>query len=578
MKQKSLLKTMLLLFALIAGSSSVWAENNVSTVSTAFSANGDVTEKFTQTGNFTSVSWNLAVTWGGTVSWQSMQSKGCQIGSGGKPATSIVLTGSGISGTITSVVVNTSVASGGATTVAVSVGGTEFKNNGNSTANLATAATDFDFTGSATGNIVITWSQPTSTKAIYIKSITTTYTTGEVVKTPVFSPAGGTYTSAQSVSISCETAGSSIYYTTDGSTPTTSSTAYTGAIAVSSTTNIKAIATKAGMNNSAVASAVYTIVESAKLPFNWAGGSSSDLNSTTGVTSEGLGSDYGNTHDPYNVKLDNTDDYIQIVTNGRPGKVTIGVKMIGGSTTSKITVKGSADGTVFNDVEVLTISGSQNDIITLSTTKAFASTDRIVKLVFTKGSNVGVGPINIAAYADIPVTISSATWASFSSDMALDFTGTGVTAYIAKSNGGTSSVTLTEIEKVPANTGIVVNGSAATHNIPVLTGDADATTGNLLKPWLTAGTPGDATYYTLAAGPTFKKSSGGTLAAGKAYLVMPGAGAPELGVDFGGTTGINAVNGEEFKVNGEYYNLAGQRVAQPTKGLYIVNGKKVIIK
>ena len=51
-----------------------------------------------------------------------------------------------------------------------------------------------------------------------------------------------------------------------------------------------------------------------------------------------------------------------------------------------------------------------------------------------------------------------------------------------------------------------------------------------------------------------------------------------MSFDFGETTGINAVNGSELKVNGEYYNLNGQRVANPTKGLYIVNGKKVVIK
>jgi len=46
------------------------------------------------------------------------------------------------------------------------------------------------------------------------------------------------------------------------------------------------------------------------------------------------------------------------------------------------------------------------------------------------------------------------------------------------------------------------------------------------------------------------------------------------------TTGIESVQGEGVKVNGSenYYNLNGQRVAQPTKGLYIQNGKKVIVK
>ena len=194
----------------------------------------------------------------------------------------------------------------------------------------------------------------------------------------------------------------------------------------------------------------------------------------------------------------------------------------------------------------------------------------------TKGNNQ-FSQIEIKLAASKDVVITAAGWASFSSASALDFTNTDVTAYIAKSNGGTSSVTLTEIAKVPASTGIVVNAPAGTYAIPVLAGEADATTGNLLKPWLTAGTPGDATYYTLAAGPTFKKSSGGTLAAGKAYLVMPAASAPELGVDFGGTTGIDNVQSSKVNVQ-SYYNLAGQRVAQPTKGLYIVNGKKVIIK
>ena len=213
-------------------------------------------------------------------------------------------------------------------------------------------------------------------------------------------------------------------------------------------------------------------------------------------------------------------------------------------------------------------------------TKTWSGYAKSVTLTVESGSgNNYISNIRILLVASKDVTITAAGWASFSSASALDFTKTDVTAYIAKSNGGTSSVTLTEIAKVPASTGIVVNAPAGTYAIPVLTGDADATTGNLLKPWLTAGTPGDAEYYTLAvdgANPIFKKSSGGTLAAGKAYLVMPGAGAPELGVDFGGTTGINAI--QKQAENGEYYNLAGQRVAQPTKGLYIVNGKKVILK
>jgi hypothetical protein len=77
------------------------------------------------------------------------------------------------------------------------------------------------------------------------------------VATPTFSPAGGTYTSAQSVTISDATSGATIYYTTNGTTPTMSSTAYTGPITVSSTETLEAIAVATG--DSAVASAAYTI-------------------------------------------------------------------------------------------------------------------------------------------------------------------------------------------------------------------------------------------------------------------------------------------------------------------------------
>src|SRR5207244_9284628 len=79
------------------------------------------------------------------------------------------------------------------------------------------------------------------------------------VATPAFSPAGGTYTSARSVSISDGTPGATIYYTTDGSTPTTASPVYGGPITVTQTTTIKAMAAAGGMANSAVASATYTI-------------------------------------------------------------------------------------------------------------------------------------------------------------------------------------------------------------------------------------------------------------------------------------------------------------------------------
>ena len=77
----------------------------------------------------------------------------------------------------------------------------------------------------------------------------------------------------------------------------------------------------------------------------------------------------------------------------------------------------------------------------------------------------------------------------------------------------------------------------------------------------------------------FHKLNAGTIPAGKAYLLADDiTSAPELTINFGGTTGIADVRSKKADVRGEIYNLNGQRVAQPAKGLYIQNGRKVILK
>ena len=77
--------------------------------------------------------------------------------------------------------------------------------------------------------------------------------------TPTFSPGGGAYVSAQPVTINETTPGTTIYYTTNGTTPTTSSSVYSGAVTVSASETLQAIAVENGYTTSAVGSAVYTI-------------------------------------------------------------------------------------------------------------------------------------------------------------------------------------------------------------------------------------------------------------------------------------------------------------------------------
>jgi hypothetical protein len=117
-------------------------------------------------------------------------------------------------------------------------------------------------------------SATTTIKAIATASSYTTSAVGSATytinfpaaATPTFTPAAGTYTSAQSVTIADSTTAAKIYYTTDGTAPTTSSTAYTAAIPVSVTTTIKAIATASSYTTSAVGSALYTIGSGASAP------------------------------------------------------------------------------------------------------------------------------------------------------------------------------------------------------------------------------------------------------------------------------------------------------------------------
>ena len=180
--------------------------------------------------------------------------------------------------------------------------------------------------------------------------------------------------------------------------------------------------------------------------------------------------------------------------------------------------------------------------------------------------------------ATVPATIGADGYATFSSAYALDFTDTGIDAYIAKTSETAGVVDMQKVTKAPANTGLFLKG--ATANVPVTTAATDDVTGNLLVPTTGADIPQGA--YVLAKqddNVAFYRltSALSGVAAGKAYLSIPSS-AKSFALNFGDATGIESLRQATKEGEGQWFNLAGQRVAQPTKGLYIVNGKKVSVK
>ncbi len=239
------------------------------------------------------------------------------------------------------------------------------------------------------------------------------------------------------------------------------------------------------------------------------------------------------------------------------------------------------------------------------------------KVIFHNGSGtestaatiVNNGIYNTGGLSGVAATITSVGCATFYSECDLDFTGKAVTAnIITDATKATGLLTLASKAKVPANTGLYLEGEAGTYEIPIFTGDEgdlESTFGNMLVGVLKSKKiyqiDGDNTNYiltvnkadgTTASTPKFFKvfddgdgdlyeeeQDGNTVPGGKAYLQIPTAMAAHEFFWFDDDmTGIEKVNVDTKALNGAYYNLAGQRVAQPTKGLYIVNGKKVVVK
>jgi hypothetical protein len=99
----------------------------------------------------------------------------------------------------------------------------------------------------------------------WYRMCTAYFTITKAVANPIFSPQPGTYTTPQTITLSCATSSATIYYTTDGSAPTESSLLYSAPIAISETTTLKVKAYKSGLAQSDTVTGLYRIAK--PMPF-----------------------------------------------------------------------------------------------------------------------------------------------------------------------------------------------------------------------------------------------------------------------------------------------------------------------
>ncbi len=196
---------------------------------------------------------------------------------------------------------------------------------------------------------------------------------------------------------------------------------------------------------------------------------------------------------------------------------------------------------------------------------------------------------------EVAITINEYGSATYCSPFALDFSEVeGLKAYTAIGfNSSTQVVTLARVMTAPAETGIFIKGEPGEYVVPTIEVCNDHTLNLLvgtLEPTVVNSTDGAMSNYkfTVADGDTapmfYPFEDGTTLSGGKAYLQIPTAWLPvtaqkslNIRFDDGETTDIDELKGENGEVK-TIYDLQGRVVENPTSGIYIINGKKVIIK
>lgn len=275
-----------------------------------------------------------------------------------------------------------------------------------------------------------------------------------------------------------------------------------------------------------------------------------------------------------------------------------------------VTVTGSSNGsTSSKDMGAYINSTSGNKVSTSVTqgtlatatytlTESDLATDGTLTF-YRVGSNSRIYSIAVTrATTTIERSTSQSGWATYSHSTEKVVIPEGVTAYEAKYDDSNSVVQLTKVGEaggiLPANTGFILKGTGSS-TIELTVTDSDATVtvseSNELTPTGDSGytveEKSDSAVYGLASDDLLHPvTASTTMPANGAYIVLPTnntASAVAMSITDdepatdGDTTGISNV-AATTATDGTFYNLQGMRVSQPTRGLYIVNGKKVIIR
>ena len=255
----------------------------------------------------------------------------------------------------------------------------------------------------------------------------------------------------------------------------------------------------------------------------------------------------------------------------------------------RATIKGSVAGSIVCNLG----NWGQSSEKTLSFTDEYQEVDILISgvptatdchILFKIGKYVGTIYLKkIEVYEALvarTITVSNAGFSTFSADYTFDTSGL-VKAYAATFDSGEGKINLTPISTIPANVGVIIEAAQGTYNVPIIQNTVSM--GDITNELLVSdGTvTGNGDIYALGKKNGvvgfYRVAGGETVPAGKAYLTISSTARDfyALGDE---TTGIVG-NKREPITNNCYYDLQGRKVnGQLKKGLYIVNGKKVIIK